>query len=287
MKGVVLSRTTELNVNNYLKSPSSVIIITGNKGAGKHFLAEKIAADLLGISYEKLSSYPYLIQLEPENNYISIDSIRQLQKELVRVVPGENQIRQVIIINNAHKLGQDAQNILLKTLEETKEATVFILCMPKISDVLETVASRAREICIHSVSQSIAEQYFVHNHRKEEIQQAYRLGNGHMGLMSAILQGEHTDLTDAIDDVKHVLTISQYDKLLEVSRLVKDKDKVMAFLDAFSLLAHASVRNTLKLSKVKDAARWQAISKQVSRAQKSLDKNASPKLVLTDLFLNI
>ncbi len=287
MKDVALSRTTKISVKNYLNSPSPVIIITGNRGAGKHFLAKKIAADLLGISYEKLSTYPYLIQIQPENNNISIDSIRQLQKDLVRVVPGENKIRQIIIINNAQTLGQEAQNALLKTLEETKEATVFILCMPKISDVLETVASRAREIRVHSVPQSLAEQYFAHNHGKEEIQQAYKLGNGSMGLMSAILRGEQTDLTDAIADVKHILAISQHDKLLEVTRLVKDKDKVTAFLEAFSLLAHASVKNTLKLGKIKDATRWQAISKQVARAEKSLNKNASPKLVLTDLFLNI
>lgn len=287
MKDIVLSKATEISINEYLEKPSPVIIITGNPGSGKHYLAKKIAAELLGINYDKLSTYPYLIQIEPENNHISIDSIRQLQKDLVRVVPGENEIRQVIILDNAQTLGQEAQNALLKTLEDTKEATVFILCMRKMSDVLETVASRAREIRIHSVPRALAEQYFSHNHGKEEIQQAYRLGNGNMGLMSAILGGEQTDLTDAIVDVKHILTLSQHDKLLEVTRLVKDKDKVKAFLEAFSLLAHASVKNTLKMGKIKDANRWQVISKKVARAEKSLEKNASPKLVLTDLFLNI
>ena len=287
MRDVVLSKATETSINEYLDKPSPVIVISGNPGSGKHYLAKKIAAELLEINYDKLLTYPYLIQLEPENNNISIDSIRQVQTDLIRVVPGKSKIRQVIIIENAQTLGQEAQNALLKTLEDTKEATVFILCMPKMSDVLETVASRAREIRVHAVPQTAAEKYFGPKYGAEVIQQAYRLGNGNMGLMSAILRGEKTDLTDAITDVKHILSLSQHDKLLEVTRLVKDKDKVTAFLDTFSLLAHASVKNTLKMGKMTDATRWQAISKRVARAQKSLDKNASPKLVLTDLFLNI
>lgn len=287
MNNVLLASATRDAVNDYLSNPSPVLMLTGTKGSGKRHLALNIVSELVGVDYDRISSYPYLVEISPTKNSISIEAVRELQKDLVRTVPGTGKVRRVVIIDEAHTLGLEAQNALLKILEETKEGTVFILCIPKNNDVLETVTSRSREIRVQSVSEIDASAYFQNSYSKQEIEHAYKLSQGSIGLMNSLLEGEKTDLTDSISDVKRILALKQYDKLIEVLKLSKDKESVTSFLEAFSLLAHASAKITMKAGKNTEAKQWQAISKQVIRAQKSLKYNANSKLVLTDLFLNI
>ena len=74
---------------------------------------------------------PDFMLIEPDGNAIKIDQIREFQKKIIeKPINGR---KKVYIINDSDKMTKEAQNCLLKTLEEPQEYVVIILiCCMKI-----------------------------------------------------------------------------------------------------------------------------------------------------------
>ena len=75
---------------------------------------------------------------------IGIDEIKDLQSELF-FHPFEKDF-QIGIVFEAKKLTPESQNAFLKTLEESSDETVFILCTTNEKNLLPTIVSRSRKI---------------------------------------------------------------------------------------------------------------------------------------------
>ena len=87
---------------------------------------------------------------------ITIDEVRQAVGE-VRYRPFEGR-RRVLIINNADRLVPQAQNALLKTLEEPPAASQFLLVSARPDRLLATVRSRCQRISFgHLGTRELAE----------------------------------------------------------------------------------------------------------------------------------
>ena len=84
--------------------------------------------------------FPDLLVIEAIDQFIGIDVIRSLDEEL-SFPPLEGRKR-VIIIDEAHKMTDEAANALLKTLEEPPPDNVIILVVPEPGMLLPTVVSR-------------------------------------------------------------------------------------------------------------------------------------------------
>ncbi|HCC67885.1 TPA: hypothetical protein DEP90_01560 [Patescibacteria group bacterium] len=79
-----------------------------------------------------------------DQNSIGIEMVKDLQEEM-RYKPFKESI-QIAVILGAKKLTHQAQNAFLKTLEESSDATVYILLVNNESDLLPTIVSRSRKI---------------------------------------------------------------------------------------------------------------------------------------------
>ncbi len=84
-----------------------------------------------------------IIEKEEKGN-IKIEQIKKLQNKLL--FTPFNKTHQFGIIQEAHLMTQQAQNALLKTLEECQGNTVLILTVNSESSVLETILSRCTRI---------------------------------------------------------------------------------------------------------------------------------------------
>lgn len=88
---------------------------------------------------KKIQNPYYKIDL-PKANSIKISSIRDIKKFLS--INYDDILYRVILITDAHLMNEEAQNALLKSLEEPPEGVIFILCAPDKTSLLETIASR-------------------------------------------------------------------------------------------------------------------------------------------------
>jgi len=99
---------------------------------------------------KELTESPDIHVLNPQDqNSLGIEEIKEFQKTM-RFKPFEEE-KQVGIILEAEKLTTQAQNSLLKTLEEISKTSIYILCVDNERNLLPTIKSRG--IVIYSPSQ--------------------------------------------------------------------------------------------------------------------------------------
>ena len=127
-------------------------LITGAAGSGKRALAAELAHRVNGAPAEEIfeGSAPdvYLASPESKSRRISIEQLRDLEHALqMRASDGR---RKVVIISDADRMGTQAANAFLKTLEEPPNNSLLLL-LSAIPEVLpETILSRCIEIPLAS-----------------------------------------------------------------------------------------------------------------------------------------
>ena len=113
----------------------------GIEGIGKQTFANELAKFLLEAKH--LENTPDCIRVKPDGNSIKIAQIRNLQGDIV-VKPHKKY--KIYIIDKAEKMTIEAQNALLKTLEEPPEYAIIILIANNKESLLPTIRSRCEII---------------------------------------------------------------------------------------------------------------------------------------------
>jgi DNA polymerase-3 subunit delta' len=130
-------------------------LFSGPEGVGKQKVATAFVEALfcekgegcgVCISCRKIASgnHPDIHLLEPDGQFIKVDQVRALQKELA-YRPYEAP-RKVCIIDGADKFNLSSGNSLLKTLEEPPGNALMILLAANLEAVLPTIRSRCQLI---------------------------------------------------------------------------------------------------------------------------------------------
>ncbi|MBU3189129.1 DNA polymerase III subunit delta' [Clostridium bowmanii] len=117
-------------------------LLVGEDGIGKSKLARNIGFKILGKN--KDMQYVDLVEwrLEKNKSTIGVNSIRTLIEEINKK-PYEGD-KKVVIIYHADKMTVQAQNALLKTVEEPpNNVTIFLLC-ENLEIILDTIKSRCQ-----------------------------------------------------------------------------------------------------------------------------------------------
>ena len=139
-------------------------LFAGPRGTGKRSVAQLCAMTALCRGGSKpcgvcgpcrrvlAGTHPDVHVIEPESGKrdISVGVMRSVLEE-VSVRSFEDGAK-VFLVPEAGRMNPQAQNCLLKTLEEPPENTVFLLCTERPAALLPTVASRLRLIRFHPLS---------------------------------------------------------------------------------------------------------------------------------------
>lgn len=183
----------------------------------------------------------------------------------------------------------EAQNALLKILEEPPEDTMFILTTDKVQGVKATIRSRSQQLHITPWSlQAAVKAFQERGYTEAAITTAYHVSGGQPGLLSTLLESpdEH-EILQAITLAKSFLKMTAYERLQQVDALSKAKDQTNLLLDGLSRLANNGLRQAASKGSVTQAQQFHKVSTHVQGLQIALSKTANPKLALTHLFLNI
>lgn len=184
-------------------------IFCGPKGSGKRLAASVFARALncrgaepdkpCGgcISCRKFDSgnHPNIEVIKPTGASIKIKQIREVITKVSKK-PFESGYK-VIVMEDADKMTQDAQDAFLKTLEEPPANTIFILLVQNHNSLLPTVLSRCQIFYLKKVSTQQIENYLTehYNYDKEQITFAAAAANGIIGRAVEILSNKELQET--------------------------------------------------------------------------------------------
>ena len=136
------------------KNFSHSYIFSGIKGVGKYSFAKDFAKCILEDSM--MQDY---YELGPDGKSIKVSQIRELQN-VINIKPTFSK-KSVYIIDDADLMTIEAQNSLLKTLEEPPEYAVIILIVHNERSILSTVKSRCVNIKFSKLSDKDIKKYLL------------------------------------------------------------------------------------------------------------------------------
>ena len=101
---------------------------------------------------------------------------------------------QILIVEDADRLTEQACNALLKAIEEPTERTVWMLCAPTVEDVLPTIRSRCRLVTLSTPPTDDVAGFLVRSDGVDAALASYaaRASQGHIGRARALARDEGT-----------------------------------------------------------------------------------------------
>lgn len=235
------------------------LLISGSDGGGR----VKKTEEILGITIENEQNNPDLLLLSPEPS-IGIDEVRNLQKFL-QLKPFKND-KKIAIITGAQELTLEAQNSLLKTLEEPPPNSLIILTVSDLSLMLPTIISRCELVELGSKPQLTLSSEEIEK-RFEDLEQLLSLGIGEnlvkMEKMEALKdRKEATNWLNGLSLITRQVLLSKY----------KDTETKNSLLKK---LGNYSGRNLLVVLSL------------IAEAVKKLEANCNIRLVLDNFIIDI
>ena len=137
---------------------SHAYLFSGQEKLGKKTLALEWVSFIFGEDISK-KNHPDFLFIEPINKEIQISQIRELILRL-SLKPFIAPVK-VAIIDQAQAMNQEAQNCLLKTLEEPKGKALLILITEYPESLFPTILSRCETIKFYPIQNSEIEKYLA------------------------------------------------------------------------------------------------------------------------------
>jgi DNA polymerase-3 subunit delta' len=125
---------------------------------------------------------------------IGVDDARALVSRAGRHPAGGRW--QVMVIEDADRLTDNAANALLKAIEEPTERTVWLLCAPAVDDVLPTIRSRCRHMSLRTPPTAAVAEVLVRRDSVDPAMAAFaaRAAQGHIGRARRLATDEQARL---------------------------------------------------------------------------------------------
>lgn len=300
---------------------SHAYIINGEKSSGKEFIA-KIFAMTLQCEAEGVEpcnecrsckqtlskNQPDIIYVSHEKpNTISVDDIRVQVNNDVGIKPYSSKYK-VYIINEAEKMTPQAQNAILKTLEEPPAYAVIILLVSNINSLLSTILSRCVTLNMKPVRDELVKKYLMEELQvpdyKADVCVAFARGNiGKAKLLAASEEFENIK-SEAISLLKYIKEMEMQEIIAAIKKINEYKLEIQDYFDiiaiwyrdvllfkatndANELVFREEVQTIRKCAGRSSYEGIERVINALSTAKKRLDANVNFDLVMELLLLEI
>lgn len=262
------------------KSLSHAHLIVGVDGIGKSKLAQLFAVQILGGDYTR--QYVDIMNYRPTKASFGVDEVRELITE-VNKKPFEG-TKKVIVIHEGNKLTIQAQNALLKTIEEPPSGVFIIILCESLELILDTIKSRCQIYKLTPLSKNEMTEYIrtIKNNATEgEILASLAYSEGIPGKAERFLIDSNLkNLRQLLLDVLSEANNGAADVLLRHENLLlsyKDnKDEILNILTSFirDIMVYKELNDTnlvINADKI-DSLKKLAIGMSYKKLNKILDK---------------
>ena len=298
--------------------PAHAYLISGPAQIGKATLARSLALALNCRSADSArpclhcrsctlitaGKHPDVQLIEPDGAHVKIDQVRALQHDLA-LRPLEGRYR-VAIFDQFETATVEAQNALLKTLEEPPDYVVLIVLTVDPELLLPTIVSRCQQLVLRplttaQVREALIQTWHVHATQADVIA---HLSGGRLG-WAVNAAANHALLESRakyLDDLQTLLKSDRVARFTYAEELTKKSERAREAIDLWrtwwrDVLLTAS-GSTAELINIDRVAQIQALARHIDvnqaksaadacgRALWQMDKNVTARLVVEVLLLD-
>ncbi len=288
-----IKQELEENIRNNTVSHSYLFI--GQDGIGKKLFAKEFAKMELCLddnnACDKCSSCikfnsdnnPDFVIIKPDGNSIKISQIRDMQDNVYKKPIVSN--KKVFIIDDSDKMTEEAQNSLLKTLEEPPEYITIILITSNENKLLNTIRSRCLKINFNNITTKEIIDYISREQiMSEPSDSLLSMCNGSIGKLIKINQNllEYNEIEKNTNDLINGRILNVVKMLNNFEILYKSKDIVLDLLDYMIVIIYEYI------NKNKDyRGKFLDLISIIENTKLKLMSNTNYDMCIDDLLLKI
>ena len=264
-------------------------MFVGVEGIGKQMIAKKFAQMILCTNEGRKgcntckscieftsNNNPDFLYIEPDGNNIKIEQIRYLQRKIQEKPIISN--RKVYIINDADKMTTEAQNCLLKTLEEPPEYAVIILIGSNENLFLPTIKSRCMILHFEKISNEEMKRYLKDNLGISQInEEMLDMFQGSIG-KAINLKDKQEDYESIYAFINNLGKVDIIDLYNYAKPIYKFKEEIFEVLDYI---------NILLLKKAKQQYIYADCINIVEDTKKRLKQNGNYDMCIDNMIFNM
>lgn len=315
------------NIIDYIRSAvqedkvSHAYILNGEKGAGKKMLANLFATTLLcekagpdpcnechSCRQAESGNHPDIIKVTHEKpNTISVDDIREQVNNTILIKPYQGPYK-IYIIPQADMMSVQAQNALLKTIEEPPEYAVIMLLTENADTLLPTIASRCVMLKLRNIKDTLIKKYLMETMEvpdyKADMCTAFAQGNMGRAILLANSEYFNEVREEAVQLLKYIQEMELSEIIEAVKRITSYKLEINDYLDIImvwyrDVLLYKATKDMDKvvfkdqIKYIKEQARKSSyegvelILNSLEKAKTRLKANVNFELAMELLFLTI
>ena len=300
---------------------SHAYIMNGDRGSGKKLLASLFAMTLLcekkgpdpcnnchSCKQANSGNHPDIIRVTHEKpNTISVDDIREQVNNTVAIKPYQGPYK-IYIIDRAELMTPQAQNALLKTIEEPPEDAVFMLLTENAEVLLPTICSRCVMLKLRNIKDTLIKRYLMEHLQvpdyKADVCTAFAQGNVGRAIMLANSEHFNEIKEEAVQLLKYIHEMELSEVIAAVNNITTYKLEITDYLDIIMIwyrdvLLYKATKEIDKvvfkdqINFIKEQAKTSSyegiekILKSLEKAKTRLKANVNFELVMELLFLTI
>ena len=272
-----------IKLNKYSHS----YVFWGIEGIGKKIFAKEFAKRILCLTQEEdckckscieidSNNNPDFQLIEPNESKVKIEQIREMQRKVAEKPIISD--KKVYIIDNADTMTTEAQNCLLKTLEEPPEYITIILICTNEDNLLSTIKSRCTRMCFEPINIEEIKRYVKKNYPEEEISDnIIKLSQGSIG--KTIKLNQNKNIYENIEKIFLNMQSKDLIEIVEMSEeIYKAKEEISSILDYMNVIL-------LKLSK--QNIKYIRCIEIVEQTKKRLKANSNYDMCIDNLLFNM
>jgi len=223
-----------------------------------------------------IGEHPDLAVVIPDGNQIKIDQIRDIQDFVFLKPLGSSK---VVVIDDAGKMNPQAQNALLKTLEEPPEGVLFILISTLKGELLPTILSRCQVLEFKALRGSQVEEILLR--LKVTVPKALKevlLAEGSLSALKLAQEEEISQLFTKLENVKN-LTFAEIIDLAENFEGMETevKETFLELLEKF--LAKKTIKGEIPLET------YERVERLIAETKRGLKRGVKGKLAMENILL--
>ena len=254
-----IKKDLEISAQNETTAHSYLFI--GPDGIGKKLIAENFARMILCqehgekkgcvtcsscIKFDS-SNNPDFFEIEPDGNSLKIAQIREMLENIYQKPIVSD--KKVFIINDSENMTQEAQNSLLKTLEEPPEYVVIIMITSNENMLLNTVKSRCVKLNFQGLTKQEMNKYISQSGNESFSRMSdtlLEMCNGSIGKLIKVSNNidEYNQVEKATNNLLKGGVKNSVDMFNNYSVLYDSKEIIMELLDYMMTIIFSYINRT-------------------------------------------
>lgn len=280
-------------LNNCIEkqSISHSYIFSGISGIGKFLFAKEFAKAICCLDENEKpcnnckncesfnhDNNPDIIIIDEQNESIKTAIIKDLTNNVL-----EKPIqcsKKIYIINNSENMTKEAQNSILKTLEEPPEYAVIILVTSNENLLLNTIKSRCVKLAFSKLSDNEIECYF--NSLSVEVSNTIiKACNG--SIETALRLIDKKDIYENLEEVfQNIENVNELEILKIKDTVFKDKEDIFYILDYINTIFYQKA-----LRNPENVCKYQKCINAIEEAKTRIKRNSNYDMTLDNCLLKI